>query len=112
MKNLIVQISNRIQIIGPMPSRVEAYSLEKLTFPNPKFEENEKYGDWQGETAEIQTAVDKVNELWEQAQGGRPVRADYCAAVENWKTMFIQAIEDEKRLSRLAQDGRSGRGKR
>lgn len=61
--------------------------------------------------AEIQAAEDKVNELWKQSQGGRSVWVEYCAAVGNWKSLFLQAIEDKKRLSRLVQDGRSGRGK-
>jgi hypothetical protein len=60
----------------------------------------------------IQSAEDLVNELWKQAQGGRSVWSDYCGAVENWKRLFLQAIQEEKRLSRLAQERRSGRGKR
>jgi hypothetical protein len=60
---------------------------------------------------QIQAAGDEVNRLWQEAQGGLSVWAEYCAAVENWKNLLLQAIEDEKRLSRLAQDGRSGRGK-
>ena len=61
--------------------------------------------------AEIQAAEDSINRLWQEAQEGGLVWSDYCAAVENWKTMFIRAIEEEKRLSRLAQDGRTGSGK-
>jgi len=58
--------------------------------------------------AEIQAAEDQVNELWKQAQEGGLVWSEFCAAVENWENLFLQAIEDEKWLSMLAQDGRSG----
>ena len=47
---LTVQISNQIQIIGILPGQVEAYLRERLTFPNPKYLENEKFNYWQGET--------------------------------------------------------------
>ena len=54
----------------------------------------------------IQAAEDEVNRLWQEAQGGQPIWPEYRQAVENWKTMFLQAIEEEKRLSRLAQERR------
>jgi hypothetical protein len=60
----------------------------------------------------VQTAEDAVNRLWLEAQKGGLVWQEYCRSVENWKTLFLQAIENEKRLSRVAQDGRSVRGKR
>lgn len=60
---------------------------------------------------EILAAEDAFNELWKQAQGGRQVWAEYQAAVRNWQKLFTQAINEEKRLSKMAQNGRSVGGK-
>jgi hypothetical protein len=52
--------------------------------------------------AEIQSAEDKVNLLWQEAQSGQPVWTDYNQAVENWRSLFQRAIKGEKLISRLA----------
>jgi superfamily II DNA or RNA helicase len=49
---LTIQIKSNIQIIGTLPDQVEAYLRDRLTFPNPKYLENEKFNYWQGGTPE------------------------------------------------------------
>jgi superfamily II DNA or RNA helicase len=49
---LTVQISNQILITGHLPVEVETYLRGRLTFDNPKYQENEKFGYWQGYTPE------------------------------------------------------------
>lgn len=52
MEKLQIEIKNQIKIVGSLPSRAEEYLRGRLTFPNPKWVENEKYGYWQGDTPE------------------------------------------------------------
>ncbi|MBI4765092.1 MAG: DEAD/DEAH box helicase [Deltaproteobacteria bacterium] len=47
-----IEIRSQIKIVGGLPSRAEEYFMGRLTFPNPKWVENEKYGYWQGQTPE------------------------------------------------------------
>lgn len=49
---LTIKISNQIQAIGNLPVTVETYLRGRLTFDNPKYQENEKFGYWQGDTPE------------------------------------------------------------
>ncbi|MBI5603123.1 MAG: DEAD/DEAH box helicase [Deltaproteobacteria bacterium] len=52
MEKLQIKISNHVKIVGALPSRAEGDLRDRLTFPNPKWIENDKYGYWQGETPE------------------------------------------------------------
>ena len=52
MSNLKIEIKNHIKNVGALPSRVEGYLQDRLSFPNPKWIENDKYGYWQGNTPE------------------------------------------------------------
>lgn len=47
-----IELSNHIKFVGALPSKVENYLWDRLTFPNPKFVENDRYGYWNGSTPE------------------------------------------------------------
>ncbi len=49
---LRIIISVHTLIKGDIPTNVEKYLTERLTFVNPQWEQNNKYGYWQGDTPE------------------------------------------------------------
>lgn len=52
MGKIQIQISNQTTISGSLPNRTESYLRDQLTFPNPKWVENDRYGYWNGQTPE------------------------------------------------------------
>ncbi len=61
MNKVKIELSNQIKIVGSIPSRAESYLRGRLTFPNPKWVENEKYGYWQGSTPETLSFFQRVD---------------------------------------------------
>lgn len=49
---LNVSIQNQVELTGAIPPRTVDYLWGALTFSNPKFQENERYGYWNGQTPE------------------------------------------------------------
>lgn len=64
-----VKISNQIEIIGTLPSRVEDCLRSRLILPNPKWIENEKYGYWQGETPETLSFFQRAGDSYRIPRG-------------------------------------------
>ena len=62
MTSIQIDISTHTLIRGSLPSRVDKYLADRLTFVNPQWEENEKYGYWQGDTPEYLSYLTETSE--------------------------------------------------
>lgn len=70
-------VSNKIQVQG-IPEKFKATVKERLTFPNPKWIENNKRGYWNGETPkqlkcyeQAEEALKAYFEAPEEGSGGK-----------------------------------------
>ncbi len=62
MTSLQIEVSNNTLIRGALPSGAEETLIKRLTLVNPQWEENEKYGYWQGDTPKHLTFIEKTKD--------------------------------------------------